>query len=428
MTNPRSTALPDAATLDQRFPAVAPERWTLDPGCTFLNHGSFGATPRSVLERQQDLRAEMERNPLRFLLDAAPPLIERSRGVVAGLIGADPSDVVFVRNATAGVNAVLRSLHFEPGDEVLYLSHAYNACANVVRFVAERWGAKAVEVELPWPIDDPAQATEAVLSAVTGRTKLAMLDHVTSVSGLVLPIADMVAGLKARGVETLVDAAHAPGMLPIDMQQIGAAYYTANCHKWLCAPKTAAFLYVRPDMQDGIEPELISHGSNHYGKGKGDLQMRFHWLGTSDPTPVICIADAVAVLESLLPGGLDALMHRNHAMAVGLRRVVCDAWGIQPPCPESMLGSMATLPLFVGRPRWDDSDAAEKQNALMHRVQQSLRVEVPIVDIALGGGGPVVIHTRFSCQAYNHGAQVLPFIEAFADVVDPTVFDGPARG
>jgi len=414
------TSPPAADELDARFPAISRDAWSLDPACAFLNHGSFGACPRAVLDQQQQLRDALERNPLRFLLDEAPPLIQRSREAIAGLINAQVDDVVLVGNATAGVNTVLRSLRFEPGDEILYFDHAYNACANVVRFVAERSGAKPVEAKLPWPIADARQVVDAVLAATTERTKLAMLDHVTSVSGLVLPIVAIVTALKERGVETLVDAAHAPGMVPVDVEQIGAAYTTANCHKWLCAPKAVAFLHIRRDMQDGIEPDVISHGSNHYGKGPGDFQMRFHWLGTHDTTPACCVADSIAFLESRLPGGMPALMQRNHDMAVGLRSVVCDAWGIEPPCPDDMLGSMATLPLFEGRPRWDDTPASKKQNDLADRVQRKLKVEVPIIDINTAPG-KTVIHTRFSCQAYNHGGQILRFIDAFKDVVDAGV-------
>ncbi|MFI4859784.1 MAG: aminotransferase class V-fold PLP-dependent enzyme [Phycisphaerales bacterium JB063] len=412
-----------ADQLDAQYPAISPDAWGLDPDCTFLNHGSFGAAPRVVLDRQKQLRERMERNPLRFLLDEAPPLVEHARQAVAKLINAQPEDVVFVRNATAGVNVVLRSLRFEPGDEILYFNHAYNACANVVRFVADRWGAKPVRVDIPWPIEDPQQVIDAVDAAVTDQTRLAMLDHITSGSGLVLPIAQIIAKLKAHGIDTLVDAAHAPGMVPIDVQQIGAAYYTANCHKWLCAPKSAAFLHIPKDKQPGIEPDVISHGSNAYGAGNADLQMRFLWPGTNDPTPVIGIADAIAFLESLLPGGLPALMQRNHDMAIALRPIVCDAWGIEPPCPASMLGSMATLPLFKGCPRWRDPDATRKQDDVFDRVQRKLKVEVPPIDIETSPDS-AIIHSRFSCQAYNHGGQILRFIEAFRDVVDPAALTG----
>lgn len=406
---------PTADQLNTNYPAISAESWTLDPECTFLNHGSFGACPRAVLDRQQSLRSRLEHNPLRFLLDEAPPLIEKSRAAVAGLIGADPADVVFLRNATAGVNVVMRSLRFEPGDELLILDHGYNACQNIVRFVADRWGAKAVSVRVPWPIEDPEQVTQAVCAAVTDKTRLAVIDHITSPTAMVLPIKAIVAELKTRSIETLVDAAHAPGMVPVDVAALGAAYYTANCHKWLCAPKTAAFLHVRKDRQAGLEPDIISHGSNAYGKGAGDFQMRFHWPGTYDPTPVCCVADSVAFLESLLPGGLPALMQRNHAMAVGLRRVVCEAWGIDAPCPDSMLGAMATLPLFRGRPVWDTTAAAQKQHTLFDRVQRGLKIEVPMVVM----NHDPVVHTRFSCQAYNHGGQIARLVTAFADVVEP---------
>ena len=172
----------------------------------------------------------------------------------AELLHADPADLVFVRNVTEAVNCVLRSRTFEPGDELLVTSHAYNACRNVVHYVAQQSGAAVVTVDLPLEVQSDDQIIEAVLGHVTPRTRLAMLDHVTSPTAMIFPIERLVAELDRRGVDTLVDGAHAPGMIPVDVQRIHAAYYAANCHKWLCSPKGAGFLHVRPDKQDGLQP------------------------------------------------------------------------------------------------------------------------------------------------------------------------------
>ena len=300
---------------------------------TFLNHGSFGACPLDVLERQQELRAAMEREPVDFLVRRMTPLLDESRDTLAGLIGADPADVVFVQNATAGVNAVLRSLAFRPGDEILVTAHDYNACRNVARYVAGRTGAAVVEAELPLPIDSPQQVVDAVLSRTTPRTRLALLDHITSPTALIFPIAELVRELDRRGIDTLVDGAHAPGMVPLDMKQLGAAYYTGNCHKWLCAPKGAGFLHVRRDRQEGIQPPILSHGWNRPRPGYSPFQDAFDWPGTLDPTAWLCVGEAIRFISTLMPGGLPALIERNHELAMLGRRILCRAAGTRARRP-----------------------------------------------------------------------------------------------
>jgi isopenicillin-N epimerase len=213
--------------------SVCADAWALDPAVAMLNHGSFGACPRPVLERQAELRRQMEAGPVRFLVRQLQPLMDKSRRALAALIGAEPQDVVFVSNATAGVNSVLRSLRFNRGDELLVTNHGYNACTNVVRYVAERDGATAVVADVPIPIASPGEVVEAVLARVTARTRLAVLDHVTSPTAIVFPAESLVARLRERGVETLVDGAHATGMVPLDLGRLGAAYYAGNCHKVL---------------------------------------------------------------------------------------------------------------------------------------------------------------------------------------------------
>ncbi len=313
--------------------------WSLDPGVTYLNHGSFGACPSAVLEAQCALRMEMEREPVDFLAVRLQDRLNLARDALAAFLGADAAELAFVTNATAGVNAVLRSLTFEPADELLTTSHSYAACRKAIDYVAARSGASVVVATLPFPVRDEEQVIEAVLKRASARTRLAVLDHVTSPTALVLPVARLIRELRSRGIETLVDGAHAPGMVPLSLSELGAAYYTGNAHKWLCAPKGAAFLHVRRDRQPGLHPLVISHG---YTRG---FHAEFDWTGTSDPTPWLCIPEAIRHLGGLLPGGWNELMTRNRALALQGRDILCAALGLQSPAPDVMIGSMASVPL-----------------------------------------------------------------------------------
>jgi isopenicillin-N epimerase len=304
-----------------------------------LNHGSFGACPAAVLAVQSAMRLEMEREPVDFLSATLPARLSTAREVLAAFLGADSADLVFVANATAGVNAVLRSLTLEPGDELLLTSHTYAACRKTVEFVAARTGAVVVVASLPFPCRGEAEIIDSVLQRVTPRTRLALMDHVTSPTALILPIARLVGELQRRGVDTLVDGAHAPGMVPLALSDLGAAYYTGNAHKWLCAPKGAAFLHVRRDRQAPLHPTVISHG---YTAG---FHAEFDWIGTVDPTPWLCIPESLRVVGGLLPGGWPQVMAENRALALRARAWLLQSLGLDAPCPESMIGSMASIPL-----------------------------------------------------------------------------------
>jgi isopenicillin-N epimerase len=369
--------------------------WTLDPEIDFLNHGSFGACPRPVLEAQAELRARMERQPVQFLARELEGLLDEARAALGELVGADQDDLAFVQNGTGGVNTVIRSLPLQPGDELLATNHGYNACLNALR-QRERQGVKVLVASVPWPIAGPEQVVEAVLGAVTPRTRLALLDHVTSPTGLIFPLAELVRRLGERGVDVLVDGAHAPGMLPLDLRAIGAAYYTGNCHKWLCAPKGAAFLHVRRDRQALIRPLTVSHGANAAREDRSRFRLEFDWTGTGDPTPFLCIPHALRFLGALLPGVLPELMRRNHALAVRGRQILCEALGIEAPAPEQMLGSLASLPLpdFAGPP-------PPKRGVAWHPLQRALlerhAIEVPVLFFPAFPRQLI----RISAQAYN---------------------------
>ncbi|WP_199338476.1 aminotransferase class V-fold PLP-dependent enzyme [Nostoc sp. FACHB-133] len=321
------------------------ELWSLDSTVTFLNHGSFGACTKQVLEFQQHLRSQLEQEPLRFFGREWEPLLDNARSKLAAFVGADVQDLVFVPNATTGVNSVLRSLTFSPEDEILTTNHEYNACRNALDFIASRTGARVVVAKVPFPIDSPQQVIAAVIERVSPKTRLALLDHVTSQTGLIFPIQELAKELQQRGVDTLVDGAHAPGMIPLDLREIGATYYTGNCHKWLCAPKGAAFLYVRRDKQSEIRPLTISHGTNSPRTDKSRFQLEFDWTGTDDPTAYMCVPEAIAFMGSLLPGGWTELRQQNHQLVLQGRQLLCEALEVQPLCPEEMIGSMAVVPM-----------------------------------------------------------------------------------
>jgi isopenicillin-N epimerase len=328
-------------------PAPSPlaSHWALDPAVTYLNHGAFGACPRAVLELQSELRSRMERQAIRFFVRDLEGLLDQARATLGAFLGADPEGLAFVDNATSGVNTVLRSLVFQEGDELLTTTHAYNACLNAVRAVAERAGAKVVVADVHFPLSGPEDVTGPVLAAVTERTRLVVLDHVTSATGVILPVETLVPALQSRGIDVMVDGAHAPGMLPLNLEALGAAYYTGNCHKWLCAPKGAAFLHVRRDRRDGIRPLTISHGANSPREDRSRFRLEFDFTGTKDYSPALCVGRALEVVGGLVPGGWPEVRKRNGTLARRARDLLCEALGVAPPCPESMLGSLAAVSL-----------------------------------------------------------------------------------
>jgi isopenicillin-N epimerase len=338
----------------------------------------------------------MERRPIQFLARDLERLLDEARGVLAEFFGTKADNLVFVPNATGGVNTVLRSIEFKPGEELLVTDQEYNACRNALEFAAERSGAKVVVAKIPFPVGSTSQIVDAILAPVTSRTRLALLDHVTSQTGMVLPIARLVDELDSRGIDTLVDGAHAPGMVPLDLPSINAAYYSGNCHKWLCAPKACGFLHVRQDRQKTIRPLSISHGANSPRVDRSRFLIEFAWTGTSDPTACLSVPEALRVVGSLLPGGWPEIMARNRELALAGRKILCQTLNIQPPCPDECIGSLASVPIP------DAPDGVRpveplSQDPLQDKLRTDYGIEVPVVHWP---ASPKRL-LRISAQLYN---------------------------
>ena len=390
---------------DLARPAADPALWPLDPSIHFLNHGSFGSCPLAVLTFQQSLRSHLERQPVQFLVRELEPALDAARRAIGAFVGANPDDLGFVPNATAGVNTVLRSLEFQPGDELLVTDHEYNACRNALEYAASRAAARVRVASVPFPLREPEQVIDAVLAQVTDQTRIVLLDHVTSQTGLVMPIAELAAALAARNIDVLVDGAHAPGMIPLNIAELGVTYYTGNCHKWVCAPKGAAFLYAHPRRQDQIRPLSISHGANSPRKDRSRFLIEFGWTGTWDPSAMLSVPQALRYVEGLLPGGWSAIMRRNRDLALTARDELCQALEIPTPCPDSMIGSLASVPLpdaSTASPPLSPLYTDPLQDALRER----FAVEVPVIPWP----APPQRVLRISAQLYNS----LPQYQALA--------------
>jgi isopenicillin-N epimerase len=388
--------------------------WDLDPTVTYLTHGTYGACPRPVLDYQRGLIAELEANPLRFLTRELEGRLDEARAVVAAFLNADPAGLVPVPNATTGVATVLGSIRLRPGDELLTDDHEYNATLNALETVAERARARVVRVSIALPIRHPEEVVEALIAGVTPHTRLALVSHVTSPSGLVFPIETIVHELNRLGVDTLVDAAHAPGMVPVDLRALDAAYWTGNGHKWLCAPKGSGVLYIREDRRGDVLPLVTSHGRNDPRPDRPALWKEFDWQGTGNPTAFLSLPEAIRVVGGLSPRGWPEHMAANRALTLQARDRLQDVLGVDPIAPAEMIGSMAGIALPSPSAPLDDAAA----DALTISLAEDDRLEVPVNAFPVraaraAGATPTAALLRISAQRYNEAADY----ERLADVL-----------
>jgi isopenicillin-N epimerase len=418
------------------LPATSPlaQHWRLSPETVYLNHGSFGAVPIAVQAEQDRLRALMEADSVRFFVQRLDGLLDDSRAALADFLNCSLADLVFVPNATVAVATILHNLDAEgylsPGDEILVSEHEYPACMNALRSYAKKWGASIVTAPIPFPASSSDELAESILSRIGPRTKLAMLSEVTSSSGLILPIRTLTAALEGRGVRVLVDAAHSPGFavglnLEARPGEIRPSYYTANCHKWLCAPKGTGLLFVREDrrtalMQRGLggggfRPLALSNWAEKPKPGRSDFHKEFDYVGTQDFTNWCALASAIATLPSLIGArgydGWNQVMKRNHELCLRGRDLICRTIGVAPPVPDFLLGSMATI-LLPTRPADVAAKLAARPSAFHDALQDALldrhNLQVPVWSVAstdgwwpLPGGLKGRRVLRISAQLYN---------------------------
>lgn len=360
------------------------EEFLLRPDVVFLNHGSFGACPRVVFEEYQRLQRELESEPVDFLHTARtlPGRMAAARAELAAFLGAARDDLVFVPNATWGGNVVARSLRLAPGDEVLTTDHEYGAMDRTWAFACEKAGARLVRRELPLPLDDPQAVVEAIWKGVTSRTRVLALSHITSPTAVILPVGELVRRARARDILTFIDGAHAPGQIPLHLDTLGADFYTGNCHKWLLSPKGAAFLHVRRDCQDLIEPLAVSWGWRADPPGPSRFIDEHEWTGTRDPSACLAVPAALAFRRA---HDWDRAQAACRALTRQARDLLLAETGLEPLCtPEPWLAQMAAVPL-------PPVDPVRLGAALRERHA----IEVPVT--SQGGRS----YLRVSLQAYN---------------------------
>jgi isopenicillin-N epimerase len=365
----------------------------------YLNHGTVGVTPTQVMRRRAAILDEIERHPARFMIRelmklglTPPPEAPRLRAAaarVAAFLGADGDGLAFVDNATTAINAVLRSLSLQPSDEILVHDQTYGGVARAAAIIARERGATVATVALPFPARDPAGYVAAVAGAITPRTRVALLDHVCSETALVLPLAAMAAACRARGVPVLVDGAHAPGAIELDITALGVDWYAANLHKWAFAPRSCGVLWAAPERRAGLHPNVIS-----WGVTNDDWLQEFDWTGTRDPSPWLAAPAGLDFMHDVL--GVDAMRAYNHRLAWQSAGQLARRWGRPWTTPESMVGCMVSVPLPARFAPADDATASRLRDALLFEHD----IECPV--IARGDA----LWARLSLQVYNDESDV----------------------
>jgi isopenicillin-N epimerase len=372
----------------------------LDPSIVFLNHGSFGACPAKVLESCQWWQREMERNPVEFLARRSAALLADSRKALAAHLGADPEHLVYLSNATHAVNTVARSLPLRPGDEILTTDHEYGACDGTWQFVCRHTGARYIPIEIPLPFK-AAEFTERIWAGVTSRTRILYLSHVTSTTALTLPIAEVCHRARNEGILTVIDGAHGPGYIDLNLDELGADFYIGNCHKWLCAPKGAGFLHARPEHHHQLDATVVSWGylddpgSETYA-GSSLLERRLQWQGTRDLAAFLAVP---AAIEFQARHHWDQVRKDCHALAAETLHRISALTDLEPVCEDSDFSQMVVVPVPPMAP-----------DLLKQTLFERYRIEIPVT------AHKDRLFVRLSIQAYNTREDADALVEALREI------------
>ena len=387
------------------------DHWSLDQNVCFLNHGSFGATPKKIIQYQHELVKELESQPVRFLVRKSEESWVHSRSRVAAFLGAKPENLVFVRNTTSGVNTVLNSLALGKNDEVIITNHTYGACENTLNQHSIEKGFLIKKVIIDYPNFSEEQFQTALKVAVTQNTKLVLIDHVTSASAIIFPIQEVVDFFESKGVEVLVDGAHSPGMIDLNLENIGASYYVGNFHKWICAPKGSAFLYVRNDKQNKIKPLIKSHA--YKPNTLDDLWARgFFWQGTEDYSAYFSTPFSLDYFNSLLPDYWGKTKERNRQLLLKGKKILEDGLHSSAVLADHLLGFMANI--YLGEFDFPTSNF-NQPNELQNHLFNVYKIEVPIINFPIGSKKMWV---RISAFLYNDISQYYYLAESLKESLD----------
>lgn len=397
MTQPN---LIDSATFD---PSA---HWQFDDGVTYLNNGSFGPSPRCVLESRQAWTERLEREPMDFILRQMETHLDAASEKLAHFLGAATKDLTFVDNATTGMNIVADSVKLQPGDEVLMNDHEYGAVLRIWQRVCRKAGAKVVTARLPFPLTSVEEVTESLMNSVTDRTRLIVVSHVTSPTAVILPVAEICRQARARRIPVCIDGPHAVAMLPVNLQKIGCDYYVASCHKWLCGPFGTGFLYVAQNRQSKLQPSVLSWGGSVSGR-ESTWKDEFRWIGTRDPSGFLAVSTAIDFMEQY---GLEKFRTQTHAMAQSFRQRMVELTGLEPFVPNSSewFGPMTAVPL----PKLNGEIPVQGQrDPLQNALWDRYKIEIPVVHW----------HThrllRVSCHLYNTDEHLDRLLSAVSELL-----------
>lgn len=370
------------------------KHWNLDPKIVFLNHGSFGATPAKVLEKQSEYRRMMEYEPVHFFMDIMPELYDISKRSLSEFLGAEPDNMVFVQNTTTGVNQILNSFPVKQGDEWLVSSHAYGACKNAMEHYAGKHKIRLQVADIPFPFENDEAILKAIEQKISKNTRLMLIDHVSSATGSIFPVTGIIELLRSKGIKVLIDGAHAPGMMDVNIEETGADFYVGNCHKWLCAPKGSAFMFAKEEYRDIVKPLVISHFNDTDINGPSHWANQYMWDGTHDFSQYFCVKDSIEFMNGIHDKGWKGIMDHNHKMAWQAARIISDSTGFELPVSERYIGSMVTIPVPDGEegfPKFNENPP------LKRKLFEKYHIQIPVYTF------PAVPRQwiRISAQLYN---------------------------
>jgi len=382
----------------------------LRPGVVFLNHGSFGACPRPVFEAYQSWQLELERQPVEFLGRRVQDLLGEARAALGKFVGVRPDDLVYVPNATIGLNTVARSLPLAAGDQVLTTDHEYGAMERTWQFICRRRGAQLVRQPLHLPLTDPDQVVKSIWAGVTPSTRVLFLSHITSPTAVLLPIVPLIRRAREAGILTVIDGAHAPGQISLDLESLGADFYVGHCHKWMMAPKGAAFLYARREVQPLLEPLVVSWGWESEQPGPSSLVDHHEWQGTRDIAAFLSVPAAIDFMQR---HDWAQVRQRCHHLLLYARQSIAALTGLPPITPDgsAWFVQMSVLPL-------PPCDAA----TLKQRLYDEFSIEVPVYSWNNR------VFLRISVQGYNQRGDIDALVEALRQLLaassgDPALAD-----